>query len=380
MPRIAVFHVSAGTGHTSAARALGAAFARHPEAEVHTEDVFEHVNDLARKTITAAYNDLSTRLQPLYTMVHSGINLSDTGKALRANRAMTSAGRPFLTRFTRHVRALAPDAIVCTMQWPLHVLAAYAAERGVPIYAVITDYSVQSTWLMEGVAGYFVASTISRDALLARGVPAERIHVTGIPVRLAVAEPKSREAMRRRHELPADGPVVTIFGGGVAAERVRHMVEHTLRLARPGVLVVVAGRNRELSGALADLGDGPAMGLRLLDYVEYVDDLVAASDIVISKPGGLMTSEILARGAPMVVIDPVPGQEEWNADFVAASGAGLQVRVPELVPRAVEMLLARPERLALMRAQAAEVGRPLAALAVAERVLADLAGGAGAGG
>lgn len=376
MPRIAVFHVSAGTGHTSAARAIGAALARFPEVEVHTEDVFDHVNDLARKTITAAYNDLSTRLQPLYTMVHSGINRADTAQALRSNRAMTTAGKPFLSRFIRHVRALAPDAIICTMQWPLHVLQAYAAERGIPIYAVITDFSVQSTWLMEGVAGYFVASDLSRDVLIGRGMAPERIHVSGIPVPLAIAEPKEASAMRRRHALPADGAVVTVFGGGVAVERVRVMVERLLRLERPGVVVVVAGRNTDLTEALGDLGDGPQMGLRLLDFITYVDDLIAASDMVISKSGGLITSEILARGTPMLVIDPVPGQEEWNADFVAATGAGLQVRVPELAPLAVDMLLARPERLAMMRRQAAEAGRPRAAMAIAERVLAELAGGA----
>jgi processive 1,2-diacylglycerol beta-glucosyltransferase len=255
------------------------------------------------------------------------------------------------------------------------VLQDYAAERGVPIYAVITDYSVQSSWLAARTTAYFVASTLGRDVLFARGVPAERIHITGIPVRLAIAEPKGRDEARRRHELPVDQAVVTIFGGGVAVERVRNMVENTLRLACSGVAVVVAGRNTELVEALADLRDGPQMALRVLSFVDYVDDLIAASDVVVSKPGGLITSEVLARGTPMIVIDPVPGQEEWNADFVAATGAGVQVRVPELVPRAVEMLLASPERLALMRAQAAAVGQPRAAFTIAEQVLSDLGHG-----
>jgi processive 1,2-diacylglycerol beta-glucosyltransferase len=373
MPRIAVFHVSAGTGHSSAAKAVGAALAQIPGVAVHVEDVFDHVNELARKAITTGYNDISTRLQPLYTMVHSGINIADTGKALRSNRAMTTAGRPFLLRFTRYVRDLAPDAIVCTMQWPLHVLGAYANAQGIPIYAVITDYSVQSTWLMEGVAGYFVASDLSRDVLLSHGIAPGRIHVTGIPVRLEIGAPKDPAEMRRRHDLPAGEAVITVFGGGVAVERVRVMVEQLLKIDRPGVVVVVAGRNRELSDGLRDLAGGPQMRLRLLDFVTYVDDLVAASDVVISKSGGLITSEILARGTPMIVIDPVPGQEEWNADFVSASGAGLQVRVPELAHLAVAMLLAKPERLALAREQAAAVGRPRAAQAIAERVVAELA-------
>lgn len=372
MPRIGVFHVSAGTGHSSAARALSAALALRPGVEAHCEDVFDHVNEAARKLIRSAYNEISTKLQPLYTMVHSGINLEDAGAALRANSRMTAAGKPFLRRFVRHVEGLAPDAIVCTMQWPLHVLKDYARERGVPIYAVITDFSVQSTWLMEGTAAYFVASPLNREVLLARGVPDEQIVITGIPVRLEIAEPKDPAELRRRHGLPPDAAVITVFGGGVAVARVRQMVEGLLRLERPGLVVSVAGRNADLAAALADLGDGPLMGLRRLGFVDYVDDLVAASDLVVTKPGGLITSEVLARGTPMIVVDPVPGQEEWNADFVAGTGAGVQVRVPELVPLAVSALLEQPERLALARARAAAVGRPRAAFTIAERLLADL--------
>lgn len=372
MPRIAIFHVSAGTGHTSAARALGAAFARHPGIEVHVEDVFDHVNEPARKAITNAYNEISTRLQPLYSLVHSGINIDDTEDALLANRLLTIVGKPFLLRFTDYVTRLAPDALLYTMQWPFHVLKSYATKHQIPEYAVITDYSVQSSWLRTQVAGYFVASALTRDVLHARNIPAERIHVTGIPVKLEIAEPKDPVAMRRQHDLPLDRPLITIFGGGVAIERIHFMTQTILRGHDPATLVVVAGRNHELTSALSDLSDGPQVGLRVLGFVDYVDDLVTASDLVISKPGGLITSEVLARGTPLIVIDPIPGQEEWNSDFVAGSGAGLQIRVPELVPRAVTTLLEHPERLAAMRDSARAVGKPRAALDIADRVLAEL--------
>ncbi len=372
MPTIAVFHVSAGTGHTSAALAVGAALRLQPGVEVVVEDVFDYVNDVARKVITSAYNELSTRLQPLYTMVHSRIHFEDTEDALRANYVMKSMGQPFLRRFERRVEELGPDAIICTMQWPLHVLQDYGERTGVPEYAVITDFSVQSSWLREGVAGYFVASELTRDVLLARGVDPARVHVTGIPVKLEIAEPKARDEMRQRLDLPLAPPLISVFGGGVAPLRVRHMVAELLKGEQPATVVTVAGRNHQLQEALSDLSGGPLVSLRTLGAIDYVDDLVAASDLVISKPGGLITSEVLARGTPLIVIDPVPGQEEWNADVVAGSGAGIQIRVPELVPRAVRALLAQPERLAAMRTQARLVGRPRAAYDIAARVVADL--------
>lgn len=372
MKRILVLHVSVGTGHTSAAKALGAAFERYADVEVHVEDVFDHVNELARRSISEGYNEISTRLQPLYTMLHSGINLEDTDSALSANRIMATLGRPFLIRFESHVGKLAPDVIISTMQIPFHVLQSYSQRHRIAEYAVITDFSVQSTWLRSNVAGYFVASDLTRDILLLRDVPAERVHVTGIPVRLEIAEEKAPADMRRRHNLPLDRPLISIFGGGLAIERVRYIVEELLDSQLAGTLAVVAGRNRELVTALDDLQDGPQMQLRVLGFIDYVDDLVVASDLVVSKPGGLITSEVLARGTPMLVVDPIPGQEEWNADVVAGTGAGVQLRVPELVPRAVEVLLRSPERIAAMRNAAETIGRPRAAFDIAERVLNEL--------
>jgi processive 1,2-diacylglycerol beta-glucosyltransferase len=142
----------------------------------------------------------------------------------------------------------------------------------------------------------------------------------------------------------------------------------------PGTLAVVAGRNAALEAALADLSDGPRMRLRTLGFISYVDDLVAASDLVITKAGGLIVSEVLARGTPLLLIDPIPGQEEWNADYVVSAGAGMQLRMVELIPQAVEWLLASPERLLLLRRCAQAIGRPRAAVEIAETILRDLGG------
>ncbi len=377
MSRILVLYVSAGTGHVSAAKAVGEALAQHPEVKVKVDDLFNHINETARKAMASGYNEISTNAQGLYTMFHSSLHKENTEKALKMNEMFTKLGRPFVQRFEKFVADFKPDLIINTMQYPFHLLKVYAEKSGTPEYAVITDISVQTTWLRDNVTGYFVASNLTRDVLLARGVDPAIIHVTGIPVKLELAEEKPMAEMRRRHDLPLDRPVITIFGGGVATERIHNMVKRMVAAEQPGLLAVVAGRNKELVEALADISPGSHMDFRLLNYIDYVDDLVAASDIVITKPGGLMTSEVLARGTPLIIIDPVPGQEDWNADFVAGSGAGIQIRMPELVPPAAIALLKQPERLAAMRTQAQRVGKPRAAYDVAEQLLADLKAGVG---
>src|SRR5262249_32282949 len=156
---------------------------------------------------------------------------------------------------------------------------------------------------------YFLASEITRAAMIARDAPPGILHVTGIPVKLEIADPKPAEAMRERHRLPAGPPLITLFGGGVEPRRGRRTGTLLLESASPATLVVVAGRNADLADALADLSDGPQVQLRLLGKIDYVDDLVAASDLVITKSGGLIVSEVLARGVPMLIVDPIPGQE-----------------------------------------------------------------------
>jgi processive 1,2-diacylglycerol beta-glucosyltransferase len=150
-------------------------------------------------------------------------------------------------------------------------------------------------------------------------------------------------------------------------------VEKLLESTLPAQLVTVAGRNESLEEELQDLADGARMKLIQLGKIDFVDDLIAASDVVITKAGGLIVSEVLARGTPIVIIDPIPGQEEWNADFVAGAGAGIQLRMPEMVPYAVASLLRNPERMTVMAEGARQVGRPSAAVAVVERTLLEYA-------
>ncbi len=377
MPRILILHATVGTGHTTAARALADAFQRKQLGEVRVEDLLDYGSRLFRTVLTRAYLEVSGRAPLLWKMLYESSDLDDPGAVAASNAVRARVERLPLRKLERFVASYAPDAIVSTHMFPLTVLQRLKRQGALrqPLYCVITDYMVHSMWVNDDVDGYFLASDPTRDAMIARGVPPSILHVTGIPVKLEIAEPKSKDEVRARRGLPADGPVITLFGGGIEPQRVRLVVSRLLEASTPGLLVVAAGRSQSLAESLADLGDGPSMRLRRLGMIDYVDDLVAASDLVITKSGGLIVSEVLARGTPMIVIDPIPGQEEWNADLVAGSGAGVQLRQPESVPLAALSLLSHPERLTVMRKQATRVGRPRAALDIADRVLAELRSG-----
>jgi processive 1,2-diacylglycerol beta-glucosyltransferase len=377
MPRILILHAAVGSGHTTAANALADAFRRRQQGEVRVEDILDFGSQLFREGLIRSYLRVSGRAPLLWKMLYESSDIADPNHVAAANALRARFDRLPVRRLERFVNAYAPDAIVCTHMFPLTVLQRLKRLGALrqPLYCVITDYMVHSMWINEIVDGYFVASDSTRDAMVARGVPPSIVHVTGIPVKLEIAEPKAADAMRARHDLPADGPIVTLFGGGIEPRRARLMIARLLETTTSGTLVVVAGRSNELVASIANLKDGPSMRLHRLGRIDYVDDLVAASDLVITKSGGLIVSEILARGTPMIVIDPIPGQEEWNADYVAGTGAGLQLRQPESVPLAVRSLLASPERLAMMREHAARAGRPRAAQNIVERIFAELRAG-----
>ena len=235
------------------------------------------------------------------------------------------------------VRQRRPDVVVCTHFLPLNLLAG-ERKRGrlaMPLYCVVTDYTGHVYWVEPSVDGYFVATPETAESLAQRGAPAGRIRVTGIPVDPAIASPKNPLEMRRRYQLERP-PVVMLMGGGLAVERVDHIVRGLVRRGVSGTLLVVAGRNAKLLAALPHIEGGPALSVRGLGLVEYLDDLVAASEVVITKAGGLMVGEVMARQTPMILIDSIPGQEEWNADYVVSVGAGIQLRLAEMVPVAVD--------------------------------------------
>jgi processive 1,2-diacylglycerol beta-glucosyltransferase len=374
MKRILILHASLGAGHLNAAKALSEAFNLFPDVYVLSEDALAYASTIYRSAVTQAYKQLSEKAPQLYKAFYEGSNIDDLEKSLDNNLAWAKLERPFFQGLGQFVKDFDPDAIVCVQQIPSRLLHLLEKEdqTSKPQYVVVTDVIAHSTWLNYGVEGYFLPNSLSANLLIQRGVNPSFLNVTGIPVKLEIMQPKTKSEMRSHHQIPANIPLVTLFGGGLNPKRVRLMVSDLLASPMPMTLIVVAGRNEKLTEALDDLTDGPQVQLRKLELIDYVDNLVVASDLVITKAGGLITSEILARGTPMVIVEPIPGQEEQNADVIAAAGAGVQLRLLEMVAPAVQYLFKNPERLAEMRESALQLGHPRAAIDIAEHILNHL--------
>jgi processive 1,2-diacylglycerol beta-glucosyltransferase len=374
---VLILHASVGSGHEYAARALAEAFGHLPNCEVRVEDTLAFAPPVFRRTYARSYLDMVARAPGLWQLYFESTDLRDPARIAADNRRRGRLETPLLAPLSRLVSRFEPSVILCTHFLPAEVLVRRKPARGPGprVYTVVTDQVAHSFWQTPGVDGYFVAGEIARDLLLDRGATPESVRVRGIPVSLEVAKPKDPAEVRLRRGWPGDRPLISLLGGGMPPAHVRRMAVELRDLEHSATLVVVGGRSAELPAALADVGDGLNVGVHVLGAIDYMDDLVAASDLVITKSGGLIVSEILARGTPLLVVDPIPGQEEWNADHVVSVGAGLQLRRAELAAYAVRHLLNEPSRLTEMRDRARRAGHPGAALEIARDVLNDVAHG-----
>lgn len=374
MPRVLILHASVGSGHRSAALALQAAFNSKPGTEARVEDTLDYATPIFREAYRRSYLDITDRAPMLWQLFYQNTDTNDPETIELANRLRTLVERLGAISLRRLIRDYQPAAVICTHFLPVELLLRRKDEGRLPqpVYCVVTDFASHAFWLTSGLDGYFVATDATRDMMIERGVEGSHIRVSGIPVNPAIAIPKDQASVRAAHGFAPDEPVITLFGGGIQIQRVQRIVAQLLKSNIRGTLAVVSGRNEGLASALANVQSGPHLRLQVLRHISYVDDLIVASDLVVTKPGGLIVSEVLARGTPLLLVEPIPGQEEWNADYVAMMGAGVQLRMAESVPLAVQALLQSPERLASLHAGAQQIGRPRAAFDIAERVLSEL--------
>jgi processive 1,2-diacylglycerol beta-glucosyltransferase len=203
------------------------------------------------------------------------------------------------------------------------------------------------------------------------GLPADRIVVSGIPVKPEFSRAVEREAVLTRYRLRPDLPTLLISAGAAGGAYTLAIVAQTLRMRNAFQAVIVCGRNAQLKGEIEALVAPHAERYRVVGYTTDMPDLMRVATLFIGKPGGLSSSECMAAGLPMVLIKPIPGQEVRNSDFLLEEGAAVRCNYETTVGYKLDQLLDDPERLPRMAASARRVGRSDAAELIVATALAD---------
>ncbi|GLS17763.1 galactosyldiacylglycerol synthase [Labrys miyagiensis] len=359
-PKILFLSVSAGAGHMRAAEALKeATLLLDPKAEVRHLDVMDYVPSTFRKIYTDYYIKLVTRHPAIWGMLYQAS--SEAAPDAMSQKLRRAVERLSSRPLRGAIDDFAPDAIVCTHFLPAELLMREIGKSrlGVPVFVQITDFDLHRMWVIPRMTGFFAGNEEVAFRLRAHGIEAAHIHVTGIPIMPAFAENHDRAGCAAAFGLDPARRTYLLMGGG-AGLGVAPLAKRLAAVDPELQLVVLAGKNKP---ALEDLQAAAAKQpgrLFPLGFTNEVPRLMAAADLVITKPGGLSTSECLAMGVPMLLSAPIPGQEERNADYLLENGAAMKAIDEVGLDYHIALLKAEPQRLETMRRNARALGRPRA--------------------
>ena len=320
-----------------------------------------------RKIHADGYAKLVERAPELWGMIFAK---TDNPKvARRLNRVQQLFPSRSRSRYARFVAQFQPDVVLCTHYTPVEATAHLRgqADAGSPmVVSVVTDFEAHALWMADGVDLYCVAAEETKARLVARGAPAGSVVATGIPIAARFSAKSDPRAVRKTLGLRDDLPTVLVLSGGFGMGPVGKILGELDKVAREFQTLVVCGRNEELRRELAV--QDRKHPTRVLGFAANMHELMTVADLIITKPGGLTSSEALAVSRPLLIIDPIPGQEAANSDFLLERGAAAKVNRVEDLPFRVNQLLGS-KKLGEMAKAAKSLGRAQAARSICEIVL-----------
>jgi len=363
---------SVGAGHLRAAEAVEKALRQTvPEAVVKNVDVLELTNRVFQRVYGKLYLDLVNRAPHVLGYFYDIMDRPSRSGKNRGDRLRLVLQKLNLSVFIRFLQAEPWDLVINTHFLPAEIIASLRKQDklSLPQVTVTTDFDTHRLWVNQPCERYFTATEEGALYLQTWGVPAEDIVVTGIPIDPAFSQPKDRAACLARHGLAEDRPVVLQLAGGFGVGPIASFYRALLDVRVPIQLATVAGRNEALKTELENIPCPAHQRAKVFGFTREIDELMAVADLVVTKPGGLTTSETLARGAVMVIVNPIPGQESRNSDYLLECGAAIKANSTALLTHKVTRLLQDPKRMELLKANVRRVARPRAAVEVVERSL-----------
>ena len=360
--KILIVYAKAGAGHRRAAEAVFAAFKRRgEEKDVVLIDCLDYTNPWFKNFYPNVYIFLVRFLPSVWAAIYYVLENRVIYSLVKRLRRLTN----YLTskRFVEFLKKERPGVVISTQFFASEVVAALKRKKEIDstLISVVTDFGAHTFWESQDVDIFVVASEDTKKDLILRNIPEEKINVLGIPI-----EPPLKDfdqgQLRKEIGFKENLFTVLIVGGGFGVGPIKELVFSLDRLSdevrRRIQLIVVCSRNKKLYDEI----EGVAPKLRIVSKIfGFVDDLykmMAAADVIISKSGGLTTSEALATALPMIIISPIPGQESKNCDLLVKNGAAIRIDRAAEAKEVIEELIRRPEKLDKMRHQALHLGRP----------------------
>ena len=368
--KVLIMSASTGGGHNRAARAikeeLESRTIDNMSIECEIVDSLKLVNNTMDKVISRGYEKSALYTPKAYGSVY---RFSETTIASK-NEFKTNPLTSLMARKFKHLlNESTPDLIIGTHPFPMIALSTLKKNNNIhslsrsesfykstkvdipPMISVLTDYTTHSTWIQNEIDYYIVGHEYVKELLVYEGVDSEKVKAFGIPVEKSFLSHRDRETVLTELGLSPEKLTVLLMGGSFGAGNIKETLEDLIAIDRDFQILVITGRNEHLKDKLSKMLDSTKhnKNICLLGYTNKMNDILASIDVLISKPGGLTTTEALLNDVPMIVPYFIPGQEEENLDFLTNCGAALRTTKKYSLPVLLKVLIDDPSRLDNLR-------------------------------
>jgi len=372
--KVLILSASVGAGHLRAAQAIEKAFKELNAArQIDNVDTLEYTNKLFQNLYSKAYIELVNKAPHVLGLLYDHFD-----KPWHNERHRLAFEKLNTRPLIKMIEQYQPDIVVCTHFLPAEIIAELRAKKRLKTRQVITvtDFDAHAMWLCRHCEHYFVALDETKVHLSQLGIPADNITVSGIPIDPVFAQQKSKAKMRQKYGLAPSIPTILVSAGGFGVGPIEHLIRAMVKMNNRVQVVVICGRNEQLKKRVHDFSkDLPRdCPIRILPvgYTTEMDEYMTAADLMLGKPGGLTTSEALAKGLGFIIVNPIPGQEDRNADHLLENGAAIRCNNLPVLAYKIDKLLGDPKRLTAMQANAHTLGRPHSAYEVVKKTLSLL--------
>ena len=325
--KVLIFYATYGGGHLSAANAMKEAIERnYPEYEVQVFDCMKYVNKIVNSITVKAYEDLAKKMPKMWGRIYK-----DSRKGVLA-KISNSSNDIFANKLGRLISDINPDVIISVHPFSTQ-MCGILKKRGklnLPIFSIMTDFKYHEQWLVkhEYIDKHFVSNEKMRQDLIEYGISEDRVFATGIPISNRFLNKFDREKVLNEFGLKNNLKTILFFAGGkmgLARKNIFEFMEILANRIKDVQVIAISGKNPKVYEEFKVLAENKE-NVKVIEFSNKVPELMSVSDVVVTKPGGITSSEALAMHIPIIAINPIPGQEEENAEFLEEAGVAAWVK------------------------------------------------------
>ena len=344
---ILILSASTGGGHMRASKAIeGYMTQQNKDINVKIVDSLLYISPILNKTVTGGYVYLATKTPKLYGKLYDLTN-----KDHKLANFVTRLNNIFANKLLPLIDEFKPDIIITTHPFPTEMVSRLKSKKeiNIPLICIMTDYAPHKAWINDKVDAYIVANDDMVTKMISEGVDSRCIYPYGIPVDEVFFEEKEKQLVIEELGLDKNLPTILMMAGSFGVSNVFDVYENIIDIDFDFQIILVTGRNQKLYNNFEKVIGNSPKNTKLIYFTDEINNFMQASDIIITKPGGLTVTEVLACNIPMAVFDAIPGQEEENAEFLLKHNMAVRISDGNSCRAAIVELLKDSEKLEGMK-------------------------------